>query len=130
MVLALPPSTREWSEWLCDPSRLLTILSRYRWQLAMTHVVDDGIRVHAQRRKDSVQVVLDLQQNANSSWTWHSMLETLGWSVDDSDQFWDCWGAILGLFGSILGPLGAILEPSWVHLGSKMRSNSKNVDFP
>ena len=86
-------------------------MSRYRWQLAMTHVVNDGIRVHEQSRRDSVQVVLDLQQNADESWTWHSMLETLGWSVDDSDQFWDCWGTILGLFGSILGPLGAILEP-------------------
>ena len=96
----------------------------------MTHVVNDGITVREQSRRDSVQVVLDLQQNADESWTWHSMLETLGWSVDDSDQFWDCWGAILGLFGSILGPLGAILEPSWVHLGSKMRANSKNLDFP
>ena len=37
--------------------------------------------------------------------------------------------AILGLFGAILGPLGAILGPSWVHLGAKMRSKSKNVDF-
>ena len=66
MVLALPPSTSQWSEWLCDPSRLLTVMSRYRWQLAMTHVVDDGIWVHAQSRRDSVQVVLDLQQNADT----------------------------------------------------------------
>ena len=33
MVLALPPSTSQWSEWLCDPSRLLTIMFWYRWQL-------------------------------------------------------------------------------------------------
>ena len=65
----------------------IRFMSRYRWQLAMTHVVNDGIRVHEQSRRDSVQVVLDLQQNADESWTWHSMLETLGWSVDDSDQF-------------------------------------------
>ena len=64
----------------------IRFMSRYRWQLAMTHVVNDGIRVHEQSRRDSVQVVLDLQQNADTSWTWHSMLETLGWSVDDSDQ--------------------------------------------
>ena len=38
-------------------------------------------------------------------------------------------GAILGIFGTILGPLGSILGPSLVHLGAKMRSKSKNVDF-
>ena len=38
MLLALPPSMSQWSEWLRDPPRLLTILSRFRWQLVMTHV--------------------------------------------------------------------------------------------
>ena len=37
-------------------------------------------------------------------------------------------GAILGIFRT-MGPLGSILGPCWVHLGAKMRSKSKNVDF-
>ena len=49
MVLALPPFTSQWYQWLCDPSRLLTIMSRYRWQLAMTHVVDDSSSEHVHR---------------------------------------------------------------------------------
>ena len=37
-------------------------------------------------------------------------------------------GAILGIFRT-MGPLGSILGPCLVHLGAKMRSKSKNVDF-
>ena len=98
MVLALPASTSQWSEWLCDPSRLLTIMSRYRWQLAMTHVFDDGSSVHAHNLRDSVKVALDLQKNADTSWTWQSMLETLGWSLDDSDQLWGPWMKVVQTF--------------------------------
>ena len=42
VVLALPPSTSQWSEWLCDPSRLLTIMSRYRWQLDSIMIILGG----------------------------------------------------------------------------------------
>ena len=104
MVLALPPSTREWSEWLCDPSRLLTIMSRYHWQLVLTHVFDDGIRVNGQRRedsqKDSIQVILDMQRRANSTWTWHSMLQML--NLGNEDGFWDCWMQVLPYSNIIL----------------------------
>ena len=98
MVLALPASTSQWSEWLCDPSRLLTIMSRYRWQLAMTYVLDDGISAHAHSFRDSVKVALDLQKNADTSWTWESMLETLGWSVDNGDQLWGPWMKVVQTF--------------------------------
>ena len=40
--------TSDWSPWLRDPSRLLTILSKFRWQLVMTYSVRqllaDGLR--------------------------------------------------------------------------------------
>ena len=91
MVLALPPFTSQWSEWLCDPSRLLTIMSRYRWQLAMTYVVDNGVSEHVQNRRDSVNVVLDMQKNANAWWTWRWMQQTLGRSFEDTDQLWSGW---------------------------------------
>ena len=45
-------------------------MSRYRWQLTMTHVVNDGITVREKSRRDSVEVVLDWQQNAKVTWTW------------------------------------------------------------
>ena len=61
----------------------------------MTYVVDDGISGHAQSRRDSVKVALDLQKNAGISWTWQSMLETLGWSFDDSDEFWGRWKKVV-----------------------------------
>ena len=67
-------------------------MSRYRWQLAMTHVVNDGITVREKSRRDSVEVVLDWQQNAEVTWTWHYMLEELGWNmIDDSKELWDYW---------------------------------------
>ena len=67
-------------------------MSRYRWQLAMTHVVNDGITVREKSRRDSVEVVLDWQQNAEVTWTWHYMLEELGWNIiDDRKGLWNCW---------------------------------------
>ena len=57
----------------------------------MTHVHDDGISAAARSRRDSVQVVLDLQEKAQSSWTWQFMLETLGWSSDVNDELWGLW---------------------------------------
>ena len=91
VVLALPSSTSQWSEWLCDPNRMLTIISRYRWQLAMTYVLDDGASSHAHTLSNSVKVVLDVQRHANMCWTWQSMLETLGWRFDASYQLWSSW---------------------------------------
>ena len=69
-------------------------MSRYRWQLAMTHVVNDGIRVHEQSRRDSVQVVLDLQQNADT-------------------RCWRRWGGA----STTVTSSGIVGEPSWASLG-------------
>ena len=102
---ALPPSTREWSEWLCDPSRLLTIMSRYHWQLVLTHVFDDRIKVNEQRRDDSardstIQVILEMQQKANTIWTWHYMLQAL--NLRNEDKFWNGWMQVLPYSNIIL----------------------------
>ena len=70
----------------------IRFMSRYRWQLAMTHVVNDGITVREKSRRDSVEVVLDWQQNAEVTWTWRYMLEELGGNIiDDSEGLWNCW---------------------------------------
>ena len=101
MVLALPPSTREWSEWLCDPSRLLTIMSRYHWQLVLTPLFDDRISVNEHDpARASIQVILDMQQRANTTWTWHSMLQML--NLGNEDGFWDCWMQVLPYSNIIL----------------------------
>ena len=35
VILALPPRAAEWSDWLCNPNRLLTVISRNCSQMAM-----------------------------------------------------------------------------------------------
>ena len=87
MVLALPPSTSEWSEWLCEPSRLLTIISRYKLQLAIIYVFEEGVSPYAHGdSKHSIKAVLDLQQRAWTQWTWKFLVESMGWSLDNSTQ--------------------------------------------
>ena len=112
MVLALPPATSQWSEWLSDTSRLLTIVSRYRRLLAMTYVVDDGIPVHAQNCKDAVRAVLDLQKHAGASWTWQTMLETLTFKEDDSARIWKRWEDVAEAFTRTATPTAAELPAS------------------
>ena len=67
MVLALPPKTMQWSPWLCDPSRLLTIMSRYRRQLAIAKIEYDGLSQHTKSTaRRSVKAVVDLHKAAET----------------------------------------------------------------
>ena len=83
--------TSQWSEWLSDPSRLLTVISRYQWQLAMTFVKNDGVSRVAFGHQDAVNAALDLRRKAHEEWTWESLLETLDWQIDDGTELWRLW---------------------------------------
>ena len=91
MILALPPVTSDWSPWLRDPSRLLTILSRFRWQLVMTYVHDNRGCTAARSRTDPVPTILKLQTEAQESWTWKSMLDTLTLKSNNRYNLWRRW---------------------------------------
>ena len=77
VVLALPPIAAEWSEWLCDPTRLLTLISRNRWQMAMPWVRETNPCVHAASKSSRsttlvskpVKAILDLQQKYDKCWS-------------------------------------------------------------
>ena len=91
MVLALPPMTSNWSPWLRDPSRLLTILSRFRWQLVMTYVHENRKLPIDRSRKDPIPTILKLQDQAKVSWTWKSMLDTLPQKSNINNNLWRRW---------------------------------------
>ena len=74
VVLALPPSAAVWSDWLCDPNRLLTIISRYRWQLAMPWVHETSNSSRSHTLSKSVRAVLDLQKTRSHTWTMRVLL--------------------------------------------------------
>ena len=80
-------------------------MSRYRWQLVLTHVFDDRIKVNEQRRDDSVrdasiQAILEMQQKATTIWTWHYMLQAL--NLRNEDKFWNGWMQVLPYSNIIL----------------------------
>ena len=81
VVLALPPPAAEWSDWLCNPNRLLTLISRHRWQLAMPYVYPTKRNMQQPRVHDTskssrtttlsqpVKTLLELQKYAGGGWT-------------------------------------------------------------
>ena len=95
MVLALPSLTQVWSEWLCDPSRLLTILSRYRYQLVMTFASDKGLAPRNDRAREtlteSVNAALGLQRSAVEVWNSERMLTSFGWPQHVGVQISSGW---------------------------------------
>ena len=71
-----------WSPWLCDSSRLLTIMSRYYRCLVVTALSLEGFS----RRKPLSPAARDLccaQQNATVHWTWSNTAKDLGLTNDD-----------------------------------------------
>ena len=92
MILALPPNTKDWSEWLCEPSRLLTIISRYRWQLAMTYVINNGVSQNKHlKRLDQIDIVTNWQKRADATWKYGTLAGVLGYTFHDIDTVWDSW---------------------------------------
>ena len=77
VVLALPPTAAEWSGWLCDATRLLTLISRNRWQMTMPWVREANPCVHDPSKSSRsttpvsapVQAILDLQRKHDKCWS-------------------------------------------------------------
>jgi hypothetical protein len=92
MVLALPPDAATWSEWQSSPSRLLTIFSRYRWQLAMTYV-DCG-----EHTSEAVKIVKGFQKRASEVWPLKDTLTTLDIRYAVYPKLWQNWVSIVTEF--------------------------------
>ena len=91
VVLALPPTTREWTSYLCDPSRMLTMLSRHCLQIVVPQVHNDGNKISSPATKTSMEAFLAFQESADETWTFDSMMADLGWPSHGSDWPWPWW---------------------------------------
>ena len=97
VVLALPPTAAEWSSWLCDATRLLTLISRNRWQMTMPWVREANPCVHDASKSSRsttpvsapVQAILDLQRKHDKCW---SVSRLMTWLTPyQPDEVWSQW---------------------------------------